>query len=219
MGDATRCLVCDKEFVKKRGPHIYCSKYCNSVAQNRKSSPRAAEGIKNCRTCKQDLPLADFDLRARSCRACAERRAAGQKRCPGCGEAKPLSEFHERRDRACRAAECKACSSSRSKTYNAQPENKERVRNRHYLYRYGISAERYDQMVAERGNRCDICGGPPNGKGALHVDHDHACCPGDRTCGKCVRGLLCYRCNTALGAINDNLQTAQGMLSYLRRHS
>jgi hypothetical protein len=38
------------------------------------------------------------------------------------------------------------------------------------------------------------------------VDHDHACCPKQvkataKTCGKCIRGLLCFRCNTSLGYV------------------
>lgn len=34
---------------------------------------------------------------------------------------------------------------------------------------------------------------------SFHIDHDHACCPGAVGCERCVRGLLCVRCNTTLG--------------------
>ena len=33
-----------------------------------------------------------------------------------------------------------------------------------------------------------------------YVDHDHGCCPGESSCGHCVRGVLCVRCNLIIGA-------------------
>jgi len=35
-------------------------------------------------------------------------------------------------------------------------------------------------------------------------DHDHVCCSGKKSCGKCLRGLLCHGCNTKLGALENN---------------
>lgn len=42
---------------------------------------------------------------------------------------------------------------------------------------------------------------PDNTK--LNIDHDHACCPTNISCGKCVRGTLCASCNLSLGWSRD----------------
>lgn len=64
-----------------------------------------------------------------------------------------------------------------------------------------------------RDPRCAICSSPND----LNIDHDHACCPGFGSCGKCVRGLLCRDCNFALGSARDSIETLEGMISYLKK--
>lgn len=87
-------------------------------------------------------------------------------------------------------------------------------------WRVGLSPEEYLAFLDSRGNRCDICGnGPTSQRKRLSVDHDHACCPGHRSCGRCVRGLLCDDCNTALGRFGDDPDRLVAALAYLRRES
>src|SRR5262245_38575161 len=38
----------------------------------------------------------------------------------------------------------------------------------------------------------------------LDIDHDHRCCPGERACGECFRGMLCRSCNVGLGLFQDD---------------
>jgi hypothetical protein len=52
----------------------------------------------------------------------------------------------------------------------------------------------------EKQNGCAIC----HYRNSLFpiwwsVDHDHSCCNGDTSCGKCVRGIVCSFCNRGLG--------------------
>lgn len=63
---------------------------------------------------------------------------------------------------------------------------------------YGITLAEYDEMLAEQHGVCKICGGvDPNGR-RLAVDHDHVT--------GAVRGLLCVRCNLALGQYEKHPQ-------------
>jgi hypothetical protein len=64
---------------------------------------------------------------------------------------------------------------------------------------------------------CFACGGrDPKGR-SLHVDHDHACCAGETSCGDCVRGLLCRRCNNVLARVGDDRDLLRALISYLDR--
>jgi hypothetical protein len=83
------------------------------------------------------------------------------------------------------------------------------------LSKYSITPEQYAELLEAQGGRCAICGGEP-GERALAVDHDHSCCPGKGSCGRCVRGLLCHDCNGALGLLRDNPATAMAAATYLQ---
>jgi hypothetical protein len=80
---------------------------------------------------------------------------------------------------------------------------------------YHISWQRYEELLASQNGTCAICKKVPNGK-KLSVDHDHKCCSKSRySCGKCVRGLLCERCNWAIGAFEDDVERLTAACSYL----
>lgn len=82
---------------------------------------------------------------------------------------------------------------------------------------YGITPEKYRQMLRAQGGGCAVCGGRPERGKSLHVDHDHACCSrtGMATCGMCVRGLLCSGCNTGLGSFGDDRDRLASAIRYL----
>jgi len=83
---------------------------------------------------------------------------------------------------------------------------------------FGLPIGKYRTMLEAQGGGCAICGGQNRGGSRrLAVDHDHSCCPGERTCGKCVRGLLCDTCNHGIGNFKDSEKLLQAALSYLKR--
>lgn len=47
------------------------------------------------------------------------------------------------------------------------------------------------------------------------VDHDHKCCSGSKSCGKCVRGLVHWRCNIILGYADDDVALLRQAAAYL----
>jgi hypothetical protein len=85
--------------------------------------------------------------------------------------------------------------------------------------RYGITLQLYNDMLDSQNGHCAICPATPEEVGTLCVDHDHSCCPESKTCGKCLRGLLCPRCNTAIGLLDDDTNRMQNAASYVELYN
>jgi len=83
---------------------------------------------------------------------------------------------------------------------------------------YGLSAEQYADLLTLQENRCAICRSPEPGPSSWHVDHDHGCCETKkRSCGKCIRGLLCNNCNLGLGHFKHDAGRLVGAAEYVKR--
>jgi len=61
--------------------------------------------------------------------------------------------------------------------------------------KFNIPPRRFVDLLVKQNF---LCGGCERPMPKICVDHDRRCCPGNNTCGKCVRGLLCPSCNLAL---------------------
>lgn len=72
------------------------------------------------------------------------------------------------------------------------------------LRKYGLTEESYAALVDASGLFCPLCRTEP----ARAIDHCH------RT-GR-VRGLICDRCNVALGLFRDNPETLRRAIKYLK---
>jgi hypothetical protein len=118
------------------------------------------------------------------------------KTCTKCGEQKPEDQFFWRSPGQ-RGAYCKVCRAAQQREAYARDPDRWAGYNR--AARYGLTPEQFDQMVADQKGCCRLCGDEPTGErhtGILYIDHDHET-------GK-VRGLVCHRCNLALGHFRDD---------------
>jgi hypothetical protein len=84
--------------------------------------------------------------------------------------------------------------------------NKPVVRMHARTNRYGISRVEYARLIAIKN--CEICGEPPcSGDEYLSMDHSHKT--------NKVRGMLCRKCNSALGLAMDSSNLLRKMARYL----
>lgn len=70
---------------------------------------------------------------------------------------------------------------------------------------HGMTPWELHALYLRQDGRCYLCDDPLHPDlAAADVDHDHACCPASRSCGRCVRGIACSDCNRLIGFGHDN---------------
>lgn len=160
-----------------------------------------------------------------------ENKARAQEKADARGALPGFKEKRAAHDREYRAKpEVMERNKIRDAAYRATPEYKARAlerrtapgfqayrRERNLVNKYGLLQEDYDRILAEQGGGCANCGLTNDDGRQLAVDHDHACCPGDKSCGKCVRGLLCVGCNLMLGYAKDDPDLLIAAADYLKK--
>lgn len=102
--------------------------------------------------------------------------------------------------------------------YNATPaakkrkaryhENNPRAKRAETLKRlYGMTLADEDRLRVAQGDRCATCDVSLENSFVRCVDHDH-------TTGR-VRGLLCRRCNMAIGLLGESVERVRRVVAYL----
>jgi len=137
------------------------------------------------------------------------------KECKRCEQVKPVSAFYKQKGmKFDRMSNCKDCHRDITAEYRAaNPEKHRLTRMKGHVRRtYGLSWPEYLAFYEEQEGHCAICDDFHEllAQNGLVVDHDHAT--------GIVRGLLCTRCNVALGAFGDSIEGLMLAIEYLRKH-
>lgn len=127
----------------------------------------------------------------------AHRNARGDKQCTSCARWLPEAAFG-----------CHGTSSDRLKPQCSGCE---------ISRKHGMSSDLdYLDLLAQQGGVCAICRRPSRDGKRLSIDHDRRHCPGPRSCGACIRGLLCFGCNVGIGKLGDTAAALNIALQYLQ---
>lgn len=136
--------------------------------------------------------------------------------CKKCQKELPLDSFRvvKTKGRTYRRYTCKPCTNTAVREQRkTDADFRRRSQNATRKYKYGITEDQMLQMLIDQGGGCAICG---TLDATWCIDHDHACCSDvHKTCGKCVRGILCNECNLGIANFSDDPKRLLSAVDYL----
>lgn len=74
---------------------------------------------------------------------------------------------------------------------------------------YGLTKEMFEKKMLNQNGRCEICNSDISNK--QHIDHDHKT--------GMVRGILCGRCNQAIGLLKECPDRLKNTIKYLGKYN
>ena len=145
------------------------------------------------------------------------------KQCTNCNEVKEFSYFPPHKGKPSGLSYwCNTCLNDYKKTWIKN--NFNHVLDTRLKNKFGINLKQYDTMLNKQNGKCAICGEnetiTTNGiVRRLAVDHNRVCCANNKSCGLCVRGLLCNSCNTGIGKLKDDINLLNSAITYLQNNN
>lgn len=134
-----------------------------------------------------------------------------KKRCSSCKIKKPLGEFYRSKNETYgRHGRCTSCVKVRYLSDSAKEVKKSYNRARSRKYGTGFTEEEFEQKLEKQGGLCAICGASKPSSKSLHADHCHET--------KTKRGVLCQKCNMAIGLFRDNTELMERAIMYLNQY-
>lgn len=194
------CPSCSCEFDPRALNQTYCSRKCSRREEKRRARQRSSiSPIGKTIECK--ICSSPFIKQTNSSKYCSDECRSVARRLY---DEKAKSKKKDPVGRVC--IECgQLFLTAKGNRICSEECSSLRAKNRYYQSNYGMSLEEYRQKSQLQSSRCAICRREAN----LFVDHCHQT-------GQ-VRGLLCSRCNSALGLFMDDLGSLSKAIEYLKK--
>lgn len=206
-GNQSNCAKCGKLLLGQRSDAKYCSTSCRATVTKRRMKIQRGEFVAGeiypCKECGKSFikKTTINEFCSKSCVRSSYKKATATEprinKCTICGgNFHPNSSMHRMCSKECLAKQRK---------------------NVRLLRLFGITSQDFTNILNKQGGVCAICKKTPE---TWAVDHDHSCCEKTKikTCGKCIRGILCVQCNQGLGIFKDSEETLKMAITYLQNN-
>lgn len=191
------CLECGTPFVSKRVDTRFCGGTCHARWYNRENADKVRERRKRYTETHKEERKAY--LREYYAKHGEEVLAANRQR-------RILASPEEVADLQAKKREW--YQSNRERILEKGKDKRERERGFRKLSSHGTPDYEalFNALWDAQDGKCYLCREPllRDQPREVHLDHDHRCCPLNRSCERCRRGLACRRCNYLIGLAKDD---------------